>query len=235
MNPPKITTVLFDCDGTLVDSEYFHFLGWKKALVSFGSDLSLEEYYSYVGKSVETNAALFAGKVGSDCQARILEIKRESYRELCLAGVPAIEPAVKLFKELAGNKEKLGIKIGVCSAASKATLLFHMDHLEIEQLCDVILSGQADLGGYSDPEGVNKPKPYIYLHAMKVLGSLPQETIVIEDSVSGIAAAAAAGCFALAVPNDYTRGHDFAGAHLRLESLDGLSPEQFLQLPIKTN
>ncbi len=102
-----VKAVLFDCDGTLVDSEYIHYLGWKRALVQFGSDLTLDEYYPYVGKSAETNAALFAKKVGLDCQEQILSIKRESYPELCSAGVPSIEPTVTLLKQLAAKKEMI--------------------------------------------------------------------------------------------------------------------------------
>src|SRR5262245_39877928 len=77
-----IKAVLFDCDGTLVDSEYAHYLGWKHALVNLGNDLTLDEYYQYVGKSAETNARLLAEKTGNDCPELILKMKREYYREL---------------------------------------------------------------------------------------------------------------------------------------------------------
>ena len=44
-----IKAVIFDCDGTLVDSEYAHYLGWKHALSNLCNDFTLSEYYQYVG------------------------------------------------------------------------------------------------------------------------------------------------------------------------------------------
>ena len=224
-----VKAILFDCDGTLVDSEYAHYAGWKQALNNLGSDLSLEDYYQYVGNSGETNAKLFAEKVGKDCADVLLKMKREYYRGFCRAGLPPIESAIRFLKSLASEKDSLGIKIGVCSAARKEEILSHLNHLEIHDLFDVVLSGQEDLHEYSDPEGVNKPKPYIYLHAMKLLGVSPNETVVIEDSASGALAGVSAGCFTVAVPNEYTKYHDFSHTNWKLDSLSGMSVLDFLR------
>lgn len=53
-----VKAVLFDCDGTLVDSEYAHYLGWQHALVNLESDLTLEDYYQYVGSSAIIRGSL---------------------------------------------------------------------------------------------------------------------------------------------------------------------------------
>ena len=118
---------------------------------------------------------------------------------------------------------------GVCSAAKKGEILAHLASLQIDHLLDIVLSGQEDLVGYFDPDGVNKPKPYIYLHAMKQLGVEPADTVVIEDSAPGVAAGVAAGCFTIAIPNDYTRNHEFSDADLQLESLKDIDVSGFLQ------
>jgi len=228
--PKSIKAVIFDCDGTLVDSEYAHYLSWKHALSTLGSDLTLDEYYQYVGKSAQTNAQLLAEKTGRDAPDLILKMKREYYEKLCKAGLPPISSTVDFLKCLAAKKESLGIKIGVCSAARKVEILAHLRHLEIEHLLDIVLSGQEDLGEYFDPEGVNKPKPYIYLHAMKKLGASPDNTVVIEDSASGAAASVAAGCFTIAVQNDYTQQHDLSHAHMRIKSFAGLSVDDFFKM-----
>jgi beta-phosphoglucomutase len=226
-----VKAVLFDCDGTLVDSEYAHYLGWKRALNDYGADLSLEEYGPFIGKTAETNASTFAEMTGSQCTGEvILDAKRKYYRELYKAGVPEITQTVQFLKALAAQKESLGIKIGVCSAARREEILFYVRKLQIDHMLDIVLSGYEDLQEYSDPEGVNKPKPYIYLHAMKLLGTLPQETVVIEDSAPGAMAGFTAGCFTIAIPNDQTKQHDFSFAHWRLDSFQDLQVSQFLKM-----
>ncbi len=225
-----IKAVLFDCDGTLVDSEYTHYLSWQYALQRLGGDLSLEEYYSYVGKSSAVIAEQIAEKLACGSAEAILKEKRESYQTLHCSGLPSIAPTVEFLMSLLQEKERLGLKVGVCSAAKKNEVSSHVQRLGIERYLDVVLSGQEDLVEYSDPEGVNKPKPYIYQHAMKLLGVVPHECVVIEDSGPGVRAGVDAGCFTIAVPNAYTLNHDLSHAHLRLDSFAGISVDQFFQM-----
>ncbi len=227
--------VLFDCDGTLVDSEYAHNFAFKLALQEIGHDLTTHEFSQFVGKSDLAVAKLIAAKIGEDCTDFLLQKKKTHYVRLCHAGLPAIEPTVEFLRKLAEAKSRLGIKIGVCSAAHKEDLLFHLRHLGIEEHLDIILSGEEDLLGYSDPEGVNKPKPYIYLHAMKMLGIFPTECVVIEDSVPGVMAGVSAGCLTVVVPNDFTRNQDLSHAHLRIESFEGISLDRFFQMVREIN
>ena len=173
---------------------------------------------------------MLAKKIGQDYLDLIFKMKRDYYEGLCKAGLPPISSTVNFLKYLAEQKESLGIKIGVCSAARKIEILANLKHLQIEHLLDIVLSGQEDLLEYSDPEGVNKPKPYIYTHAMKRLGSSPESTVVIEDSAPGIAASVSAGCFTIAVPNDYTRQHDLSHAHMQLQSFADLSIDDFFKI-----
>src|SRR5437868_7733815 len=75
-----VKAIIFDCDGTLVDSEYAHHETWQAALSPYGYALSLEEYCSTcVGKSVATIASNFAEKLGQDCAADLIRAKREHY------------------------------------------------------------------------------------------------------------------------------------------------------------
>lgn len=213
----KIKAVIFDCDGTLVDSEHSHYLSWQHALQKFGGNLILEEYHHYVGKSAVVIAQLLADNLRKDCAEELLKEKRAYYFSLCTSGLPPIEHTVQFLRMLLSQKEALDLKIGVCSAAKKEEVLVHLKHLGVEGTLDVVLSGQQDLSDYSDPEGVNKPKPYIYREAMKRLGICPSECVVIEDSASGVKAAVDAGCFTIAVPNGFTRLQDLSHAHLRAD------------------
>ena len=64
-----------------------------------------------------------------------------------------------------------------------------------------------------------KPHPEIYLKAAEKLGVLPAEMLVLEDSQNGCRAAVAAGAFAVAVPGEHSRSHDFTGAAFVAEGL----------------
>lgn len=77
---------------------------------------------------------------------------------------------------------------------------------------DAILSGHDDLKDIVDPEGTNKPKPYIYQRTSKKLNVEPQECVVFEDSSAGVNAASSAGMSVMAIPNSYTKNQDFSGA-----------------------
>jgi beta-phosphoglucomutase len=226
----RIKAILFDCDGTIVDSEYAHFLAWKYALQQQNGDLVLKQYYDHVGKSAETNARLFAGQLQKDCAEQILRDKLTYYHALQQKGIPPIRATVAFLHRLAEEKERLGLKLGVASAVAKEEIMVHLHHLSIANFFDLILSGCEDLHEYNDPEGVNKPKPYIYLQAAKMLGLQPSECAVIEDSRMGVEAGASAGCVTIAVPNAYSRTQDLSRAHFRIESFADISPQQFFQL-----
>ena len=221
----KIKAVIFDCDGTLVDSEHSHFLGWQYALKKLGIHFTPEEYISLSGKSAEANAQYLAKKLGLGSAIEILKDKQNFFHSLQSKKLLPIEATVNFMRRLAKEKFTLGIKLAVASAAHKSEILLNLKHLEILHLLDVVISGQDDLNDYYDAEGTNKPKPYIYLHTAKLLGVCPSECLAIEDSYSGVCAGADAGCFTVAIPNKYTRKHDFSRAHLKLDSLEeiGLS------------
>ena len=62
---------------------------------------------------------------------------------------------------------------------------------------------------------------------MKLLGVDPEETVVIEDSASGAWAGVKAGCFTIAVPNLYTKHHDFSHTHWQLDSFSDMDVAGF--------
>jgi beta-phosphoglucomutase len=226
----EIKAIIFDCDGTLVDSENAHYLAWKYALQKQGSDLTVEEYYSHVGYPSETNARLFAQKLGTNSANQIIRDKKSAYFKLLKKGLPPVSATIDFFHRLVKEKEKFSFKLGLASAAGKEEVQLHLKHLGITHLFDIILAGPDDLSEYRDPEGVNKPKPYIFLHAAKILNLHPSQCVVIEDSSLGIAAGSSAGCFTIAVPHRYSYKQDFSRADVIIRSFDGVSVDGFFQM-----
>ncbi len=217
--------VIFDCDGVLIDSEKAHFLSWQKALRKHGVSCLLEkeeEYFSFVGTPAHVIVKRLGEKAHLESPAALVQDKNHFFEEFQQNGLPKMEKAIAFVQELAQMKKELGIKVGLASAAPRIELKSNLKRLGIEECFDVIVSGQDDLGEYHDPEGTNKPKPYIYLHAAKLLGLEPFQCLAFEDSHIGITAAATAGITAIAVPNAYTKGHDFKRAHRKIDSFSDI-------------
>ncbi len=227
-----IKAVVFDCDGTLVDSEHAHYSAWHRAMQIYGYNLSFGEYEFCVGRPEAGCAEFFAEKVQGD-PVKMLSEKREHFHQIQLLGLPGIEPTVDFVRRLYERKDALGIKMGVASAAKKEEILRNLQQHGIERCFDLVLSGENDLKDYQDSEGVNKPKPYIYLHAAKLLGFLPEECVAIEDTHIGVTAAVRAGFFTIAVPNPFTLKHNLSHASLKLDSFRGIEVDQFFSLIVE--
>jgi beta-phosphoglucomutase-like phosphatase (HAD superfamily) len=226
----SIKAIIFDCDGTLVDSEKSHLTAWQEVAKNYTSSLNYDDYIDFVGGSDSRLAKILAARIGHNSAEELLLQKRNYFLEYLKKGMPPIESTVEFVRTLFRERESHGLKMAVASAALKHEVLENLKFLGFENLFDVVLSGHEDLSDYSDPEGVNKPKPYIYQHAAKLLGLLPSECVVIEDSHTGVTAGVNAGCITIAIPSEYSKSHDLSRASLRLDSLSGFTIERFLEM-----
>lgn len=228
---PQIKAVIFDCDGTLVDSEQFHCLAWQAAFEEQGYQLGKEFYiHHFSGLGDHEISKTAVRLLGFGCFDALLAHKNRCFDALLAAGICPITPTVTLVKCLFDQKEKLGLKLAVASGARKQEILCNLKNLAIDDCFDVILSGRDDLSDYQDPEGTNKPKPYVYLKAARLLGLQPQECVAIEDSRAGVSSAVEAGCFTIAIPNDYTRQQDLSQAHMKIASFADLDIDDFFKM-----
>jgi HAD superfamily hydrolase (TIGR01509 family) len=179
-----IKCIIFDCDGTLVDSEYLCNLGLEIKLREYGIDLSAHEIMEkYLG-----------GKLATTLQA----IESEHKIDLKDDFVPSYRALVsKLFKEslkpCEGVHKMLSeIDLPKCVASNGPLEKMHLS-LAISGLTDYFhgkLFSAFDVG-------IWKPDPGIFLHVAKEMGFQPNECAVVEDSPVGILAAKSAGMFSV--------------------------------------
>lgn len=208
----EVDAVIFDCDGVLVDTEYLKFLAWQKALDAHNISFSLEEYKPLVGHSSKNILLMMKKLKGQEISEEVIALRTQLYQNLQAQGVPPIQEMVDFARRLSLDKHSLGIKLGLASSASREEIVQNLAQIGLLDAFDVVISGHDDLGDYVDPEGKNKPKPYIYLEAAKRLGIEPSRCLVIEDTQAGIEAAFGAWMIPIAVPNRYTEGQDFSKA-----------------------
>jgi HAD superfamily hydrolase (TIGR01509 family) len=214
-----IEAVIFDCDGVLVDTEYLKFLAWQKALNEFQIDLVKEEYKAVAGHTSKRILELLQEMKKTSIPEEAIFLRRSEYQKLQFQGVKPIQENIDFARRLRENKDQLDIKIGLASSASKNEIMINLKQIGMENFFDLIISGKDDLANYSDEEGTNKPKPYIYQEAAKRLAVRPEKCLVFEDTEAGIEAAAAAGMIAIAIPNWMTKEQDFTKANKVLQSI----------------
>ena len=206
--------IIFDCDGVLVDTEYLKFKAWNHALAKYNIAYTIDEYLPVVGYSSEKIANEIIKQKEIHIDTRILiEEKNTIYKHYQTLGVPPIQEAVYFLKNLLANKLKYKIKIGLASSAPYLEILSNLKNIGVNPKdFDAIVSGEDDLKHISDPEGVNKPKPYIYEIIAQLLNVKPENCIVFEDTNAGVEAASAARMKVFGVPNTFTSKHDFSKA-----------------------
>lgn len=176
----NVQAVIFDCDGTLVDSEGLANEALVEFIAEFGLTLSLDDALeAYTG-----------GKM-ADCVA---DVERRLGRPLPDSFIPDLRArtAVKFrdrLKPMEGAREAVSrLKIPYCVASSGPREKIELS-LRTTGLID--LFGRAIFSAYE--VGFWKPDPRLFLHAAAALGVEPERCAVVEDSVPGIEASLAAG------------------------------------------
>ena len=189
-----IKAVIFDVDGTLLDTERIYMKAWKEAAAEAGyvmPDVVLQKTRAVNTKDA---ARIFEEEIGNGfsyqavrpIRVRIAEeiIKRES---------PILKPGVL---ELLAFLEEKGIRLSVASSTNRQGTREHLAESRILDRFEVVVGGDMVTNG--------KPHPDIFLKAAEALGAAPEECIVVEDSPAGIRAAHAAGMKAVLVPDQAT-------------------------------
>lgn len=186
-----LKAVIFDVDGTLLDTERIYMQAWKDAAAELGYVITDELLRKTRAINVTDAARIFEEAIGNGFsyqktrayRVRIAEeiIKRES---------PILKTGVSEL--LAFLKEK-GIRLSVASSTHLKGTREHLAESGILEPFEVVVGGDMVTKG--------KPNPDIFLKAAELLGLKPEECIVVEDSPAGIRAACAAGMKAVLVPD----------------------------------
>jgi beta-phosphoglucomutase family hydrolase len=180
--------VIFDCDGTLVDSMPIHFLAWNRTMTEVGIELPEDRFYAMGGIPTHRIIEMLAHeqKVLVDAYATA-QRKEEAFFEL----IHMLEP-IHIIVEVA---EKLrGLKpIAVASGGSRHGIEKQLRHVGILDWFDTIVCAEDTTR--------HKPDPDVFLESARRLGVTPEKCLVFEDAELGIEAAKRAGMDWLDVRN----------------------------------
>ncbi|MEO3978285.1 HAD family phosphatase [Streptomyces sp. CAU 1734] len=190
MSHTRNPSVVFDLDGTLVDSEPNYYEAGRRLLAEYGvTDFGWERHTDFIGIGTrETLEALRAEYRIDAPVAELLAGKNRHYLELAAASTE-VYPEMRAFVELLHTA---GVPMAVASGSSRAAIAAVLAGTGLDAFIPVTVSAE------EVPRG--KPEPDIFLAAAKLLGAAPSDCVVLEDAPPGAAAARAAGMRCIAIP-----------------------------------
>lgn len=208
----KLSAVLFDLDGTLIDSEYFYYSNWAPILKeTFGLEISFEDWIrEYAGHTLLRNINYLQEKHQIDTTEEFMwKATRASYAKSDMRTIRLMPFA----KEILVDLKNRNIRIGLVTSSYQTTV-------------DAVL-GEHDLLHYFEffvtRELVQNAKPDAepYLLAIAKLGLPKEEIVAVEDTITGTTAAVAAGLHCVAISKHETERKKLIGkANSLLETLE---------------
>jgi beta-phosphoglucomutase len=206
--------VLWDLDGTLIDSAGLHWIAWHDTLASEGRLVQPGDFASTFGKrNDEILRELFGTAIAAEWIERVSEAKEQAYRHLLRER--GLEPLPGAFEWLARLREA-GWKQALASSAPRPNIdaVFHA--LGLERFLDAVVS--------ADEVGRGKPDPAIFLEAARRLRLEPERCVVVEDAPAGLEAARRAGMLSIGILSGH---HPTLEADVVVPSLDVLPAGAF--------
>lgn len=208
--------LLFDLDGTLVDSMPLHQRAWVQWFASIGQPLD-EDPRFFATTAGRSNAEILADMYPAKSVAEIEamgDAKEALYRAAAVTQLQAVGGALALLARARAQ----GLKLAVCTAAPPANIAVAFERFGLGALVDTVTSPADGLRG--------KPHPDIFVEAARRLGAAPERCLVFEDAPLGVEAARRAGMAAVALTT--TLGADAFSAYPNLitavRDFDALDP-----------
>jgi HAD superfamily hydrolase (TIGR01509 family) len=207
------TSVIFDLDGTLVDSEPNYFEAGRQTLAEQGiTGFTWAEHERYVGISTRETVALWKERydLRPPLDALLADMNRR-YLELARSATH-VYPEMRKFVELLAAE---GTSMAVASGSSPAAIEAILTGTRLAARLTTVVS--------ADEVAHGKPAPDVFFEAARRLGADPADCVVLEDAAPGAAAAHAAGMRCIAVPYVAAQADDpaFATAGLLLRGGQG--------------
>jgi HAD superfamily hydrolase (TIGR01509 family) len=207
-----IKALLFDFDGTVVDTESVDLRAWEEVFEAHGVAVPVERFALRIGTltgpdELDELDALLDTPCDRDA---VTATRRARERELL-----ELEPLRPGIREYLDDARRLDIAVAIVSSSHRWWIDSNIERLGISDGWAAIVCADGDTERC-------KPSPALYLEALELLGVEAGEAIAIEDSPNGIAAARAAGIYCVGFPNDVTNALDLSAADLVVGSLEAL-------------
>jgi HAD superfamily hydrolase (TIGR01509 family) len=216
MGSAAIDAVIFDFDGTILDTELSEFTTVSEVFARFGHEYPIDHHRSLVGRADHPHwSDALQALTGPLDNIEQLRADKLDAHHAYIADLDIRPGVVELIDRATAARRRLAV-------ASSSPLSWVSKHLD-----DRGLSHHFPVVATRDIVAQAKPWPDVFLAASQQLDVDPARCLVVEDSVAGVTAAKAAGMVCVAVPNPITEASDFSQADLVLGSLADLPYDQF--------
>lgn len=204
---------IFDFDGVIVDTEPLYFQAMQQMAKKRGKVFTLETKKEVMGTGGLLSMKIMKERLSlRETPEELLKERSKIYGRLLerfgFSPRPGLFPTLKLFKEM-------GFAKAIASSTQRKWIELGLRSLGITQEFKVIVSGEEVAEA--------KPDPEIFLLTSKRLRIKRGRCLVLEDTITGVRAAKAAGMKCIAIPNQYNRDEDFSRADLTIRSLKEIS------------
>ncbi|PKL39778.1 MAG: phosphatase [Spirochaetae bacterium HGW-Spirochaetae-1] len=175
--------LIFDLDGTLVDSMPLHLVAWKEAVAAQGHDYPEYLFYEYAGIPTGKITLLINERLGWNLDPReTVRLKEEAFMTM-IDRVRVIEPVFAIVEKYAGAKP---MSIGTGSRRVMAQRI--MEAAGLNEYFPILVA--------ADDVERHKPEPETFLRCAELMGTAPHRCQVFEDGDAGLQAALRAGMIA---------------------------------------
>lgn len=212
----NFSVVLFDLDGTLIDSEYFYYSNWAPILSSsFGLAITFEDWiHEYAGHTLVRNVNYLNERYGFDTTEEYMwKATRANYAKSDMRAIELMPYA----KEILIDLKNRDIRIGLVTSSYQTTVDTVLGHHGLLDYFEFFITREV----------VAQPKPNgePYLRALEKLGLHKENVVAVEDTITGVTSAKAAGLQCIAVSKHDTERHRLlAKSDILLRSMDELLP-----------
>lgn len=181
--------VIFDCDGTLVDSMPVHFEAWRHALAQHGAGgvLSEDVFYAMGGRPSGDIVAEINSEYDLHLDpASVATAKRREFLKR-MDGITLIDEVAEFARSLRGK-----VPMVIASGSNRMTVEKTLQIVGVSDWFDEVVT--------CDDVARGKPEPDVFLRAAELVGVAPERCLVLEDAPAGILAARRAGMQVITIP-----------------------------------
>ncbi len=218
---PKITHLIYDLDGLLLDTEPLHTKVNQMIANRYGKSINPELQFKLCGRKSKDSAKLIVETLELPVTVEAYIKEKDAIIYQYYPNVPPLAGAVRLTQHFAANHIPQAIATSSSSRPFTAKTQSHQDWFSIFQY--IVRGDNPDI-----KQG--KPAPDIFLITAEKLGAKPEQCLVFEDSLAGVAAARAAQMAVVAVPSPDMDHQLYLEADQVLNSLTEFQPEKW-ELP----